>query len=55
MKKHSLLFAPLLAICLQLPSMAAENGSPAPRMDGLIGSGQFQAAYDLGQDNLEEW
>ncbi|MEQ8956114.1 MAG: tetratricopeptide repeat protein, partial [Gammaproteobacteria bacterium] len=55
MNKHSLLFAPLLAICLHLPTVVAQNASPVPRMDSLIGAGQFQEAYELGQENLEEF
>ena len=55
MKKHSLLYASLLALFFPLQNVAAQNTNPAPQMDSLIGSSQFQQAYQMGLDNLEEW
>lgn len=46
---------PLLALGLQLQTFAAENESPIAEMDNLITAGQYQQAFDLGNNNLEEW
>ena len=55
MKTIRLLLAPLFCIGFQWSAYAAENASPFEEMDRLNNAGQYQQAYDLGFDNLEEW
>lgn len=55
MNKHRLLLAPLLCLGIQWSAYAAENGSPFGEMDRLNNAGQFQEAFNLGSENLEEW
>ena len=59
MKKQHL---PLLPLCFaaslfvsSIPALAAENESPANEMNNLVALEQYQQAYDLGDENLEEW
>lgn len=57
MKKHSLLL--LLTLSLSpIPALfAAEDAPPPPvqEMDRMIQAGDFDAAYELGQSNLDVW
>lgn len=55
MKTTRLLLAPLFCIGFQWSAYAAENASPFGEMDRLNNARQYQQAYDLGLDNLEEW
>ncbi|MEX0962973.1 MAG: tetratricopeptide repeat protein [Pseudohongiellaceae bacterium] len=59
MKKLHLLLLPITyVVSLLLVStntLAAENESPAAEMDNLIAQGQYQQAYDLGAESLDEW
>ncbi len=55
MKNQSLLLVPALCLGLQWQAFAADNESPAIEMNNLVNSGQYQQAFDLGQDNLAEW
>lgn len=56
--QHQLLAPIVFVVSLSLAStiaLAAENESPAPEMDNLIGSEQYQQAYELGLANRDEW
>jgi len=56
--QHQLLLATsfvMSVILISTSALAAENESPAPEMDDLIALAQYQQAYDLGDENLEEW
>lgn len=59
MRTQRLLLIPIIIvvshILVSTTSLAAENESPAPEMDTLIGLEQYQQAYDLGLENLDEW
>jgi hypothetical protein len=59
MKTQHLLLIPMafviLPFLISTTALAAENESPTPEMDNLIALQQFQQAYDLGAENLEEW
>ncbi len=55
MKYRSLLLVPLLCSGMQWHAFAADNESPTAEINDLVNSGQFQQAFDLGTDNLEEW
>lgn len=59
MTKQQLLRLPVtFVISLAIASTvayAAENESPAPEMDNLITLEEYQQAYQLGLDNLDDW
>ena len=55
MKKHRLFLITILAFVYQLQLFAADNELLISEMDNLITSGQYEAALDLGDDNLEFW
>ncbi len=55
MKNFRLLVVPALALGMQWHAMAAENVSPTDEMNNLNTAGQFQQAFDLGTENLEDW
>ncbi|MEX2131497.1 MAG: hypothetical protein WD772_08415 [Pseudohongiellaceae bacterium] len=55
MKKHGLFLAIAAASVMPTLIHAAEVVSPNPELDQLIGSQQFQQAYELGLENLEDW
>lgn len=55
MKNLRLFLVPALFLGLQLSAHAAENDSPTVEMNNLNNSGQYQQAYALGSENLEEW
>lgn len=53
MKTHRLIVAVTLALSIQLH--AAESDPPMSEMDDLIAAGQFEQAYNLGNENLDFW
>ncbi len=56
--KHSLsppMYFIVLIFWLSTTTFAAENESPITEMDSLIALEQYQQAYELGRDALEEW
>ena len=59
MKKQHLLATPIVfLVSLLLTSthiLAAEDESPVPAMDALFTQEQYQQAFALGQENLNEW
>lgn len=57
MKKHRLLPLLLVSAGFTANLFAADNQPPAPmpEMDRLLNAGEYQAAYELGQQNLDFW
>ena len=59
MKKQHLLATPIVfLVSLLLTSthiLAAEDESPVPAMDALFTQEQYQQAFAIGQENLNEW
>lgn len=55
MKMHVKLLVPIALLGFQLHLYAAEQESPNAEMSNLISAGQYQAAFDLGTANLDEW
>ncbi len=59
MKTQHLLLTPIAFVILPFlvstTALAAENETPTSEMDNLVALQQFQQAYDLGAENLEEW
>lgn len=59
MKPQNQLLTPIVLVVslffVSTNALAAENASPAPEMDNLIGLEQYQQAYDLGLEYRDEW
>lgn len=53
--QHQLLAFAAILLLASTNAPAAENESPAPEMDNLIGSELYQQAYELGLENRDEW
>ena len=53
MKKPLTIVIPLIMLSTQL--RGAESPPPMAEMDRLITAGQYEQAFDLGQDNLANW
>ena len=55
MASHRLLQIAALVVLSQFHSSASAQQSPIEEMDSLVSAGNYQAAYDLGTQNLAEW
>lgn len=50
-----LLLLVILSFSFQFQAYSAESPTPYSEMNNLITANQYQEAFELGQDNLEEW
>ncbi len=59
MKKQHLCLTPIAFVFILLtsqnPVFAAEDESPSPEMDNFISNQQYEEAYELGKEFLDDW